>query len=107
MKFKVGDKVRCVDSGVGGLTYGSEYLVQKVTHNFVYLENDYGNRGGYLHSRFELVVEEKPKRYISFDAWGDFLSIVDRIDLIPSQAEVVYELGDELVKRVAWEKKDA
>jgi hypothetical protein len=57
-KFKVGDKVRCIDepSFVGGhrLDDGSIYTIHKIDNRFVYLEEHKKHVGWYPH-RFELA----------------------------------------------------
>lgn len=52
-KFKVGDRVRCIDSvGKFALEEGKEYTVTNVNDRYVYI--DYMERA-YYSDRFELV----------------------------------------------------
>lgn len=58
-KFKVGDRVKCVDStACDFLTSGREYVLAEVNDSYVYAAWDGSERGGMLHRRFELVPAE-------------------------------------------------
>ena len=58
-KFKVGDVVKCIDSGVScirDLTIGKEYIVthSHIGDDLLYLYDDNGDEACYSHYRFEL-----------------------------------------------------
>ena len=60
-KFKVGDVVKCVDSGVFiNLTVGEEYLLVEVCDaDMVKVKNDKGCYSYYDHHRFELIKSDE------------------------------------------------
>lgn len=60
-KFKVGDRIRCIDATInGGITNGKKYTVEETVPGLdlpglVYIQNDSHQHVGYFSSRFELV----------------------------------------------------
>ncbi len=60
-KFKVGDRVKCVDAREyqGHLTLGKIYEVVQTSPEFAWVDDDRGTRFGYYDSRFELAESEK------------------------------------------------
>lgn len=65
-KFKIGDKVRCVDRGPSGnrITGGKEYTICYVESGLVEVIDDTGSLSGFFPSRFELVTEDAaPKNF--------------------------------------------
>ena len=55
--FKVGDKVRCINSGgYPAITQGEVYVVEEVEGEYLRV-NTNGVLGGYSYTRFELVQE--------------------------------------------------
>ena len=107
--FKVGDKIRCIDPDSNQyLTRMKVYTVTSATdYGWIGVVADDRVKREYFESRFELVTEEKPKRYFVSDSGEVNWAIRDSLDDIPDWADRVWELGDELVKTVKWEKKDA
>lgn len=107
--FKVGDKVRCINPGSNKhLTALKVYTVTSAPdYGWIGVVANDGVKREYFKSRFELVDEDKPKRYFVSDSDEVNWDIRDSLDDIPDWADRVWELGDELVKRVTWEKKDA
>jgi len=66
MKFKAGDKVRCINSHeINNLIKGNIYTIEKIvctSKKFYSIKNIRNNGlGGWCESRFELVSEEKMK----------------------------------------------
>lgn len=55
-KFKVGDKVRCVEGGFGYITEGCIYEIATVKGKFYHVITDSGLRNVYHEEVFELVV---------------------------------------------------
>ena len=66
-KFKVGDVVKCVDTGVyNNLTVGKEYqLVDVSSYGTVMVKNDVGNSVYYYSNRFELcnIADEQSQKF--------------------------------------------
>ena len=82
-KFKVGDVVKCVDSGnFNSLTTGKDYVLLDVNFNGeVKVENDKGNYFYYYHYRFELsnggsANAQQPYKSPKFKE-GDMLYLIE------------------------------
>ncbi|MBB5664785.1 hypothetical protein GGE68_002982 [Rhizobium leguminosarum] len=57
-KFKVGDRVKCVnDDNTKCVTAGNEYVVRQYDGEFITVDMDYGSQGGMSAYRFELVEQ--------------------------------------------------
>lgn len=54
-KFKIGDKVRCIDSTASVLKEGKEHVVEDISSHFIKLDDIYGK---WRADRFELVEPE-------------------------------------------------
>lgn len=55
-EFRVGSLVRCVDNNnCDYLTLNKVYIILELTNDYIFIEDDFADRGGYWHSRFELV----------------------------------------------------
>lgn len=73
-KFKVGDKVKCVDNSdfPRRLSFGKVYDVVELSESMQYVRilDDTGEKSGYNVSRFELVKEPAPKFRVGMRVWG-------------------------------------
>jgi len=128
-KFKVGDKIRCVDSAQSNtLTKGKVYLViqESVDSFYVCVKPDYGAEvGGYRNERFELVQESgvltpeevfehllkgtklQYKQEASLKGWRDcsnpqFANILNRVWRIKPEPEVIELNGKKYREIVEW-----
>jgi hypothetical protein len=122
-KFKVGDKVRCVSYGeeaddgdnpdfvgeIGEVTTVNVGPDQEWPYR-VSFPSSPDNSGGPLCYEHELeLVEDTPvsKGYVYYSEWDASYRVRRNLSDVPDDALWVWELGDELVKTVKWEKKDA
>lgn len=78
--FKIGDKIRALDSSIGSITAGKIYEVGgKYFNNKTYpdcvgiIADDFGRENGWTFSKFELVTEDAPAKSVKWNK-GDVIT---------------------------------
>ena len=92
-KFKVGDVVKCIDTGVyNNITVGKEYIVEDVSsYGGLMVKNDKGNSFYYCSNRFELcnVTNKKSQKFKE----GDMVYLIGFGCLKPRKLQTGFNNG--------------
>lgn len=113
MKFKDGEKVKCVSSsGNFGLTLGKDYVIDKSYNQndryYVEVANDYGTLDEYFADRFKKIEGgNTPKKPRSFKDKMEPLKVGDEVTMLASNGinydGTIKDNSDEYHYKVLWD----